>query len=92
MIHLFARLPAERQIRTKVTLNCIRLCKEWQMWVSKSRSLRKVFVSIKGTYYQAEILGEKVTWYESSYECDVVGLFPTSSVSPSPRTSITELC
>ena len=62
MIHLFARLPAERQIRTKVTLNCIRLCKEWQMWVSKSRSLRKVFVSIKGTYYQAEILGEKVTW------------------------------
>lgn len=62
------------------------------MWVSKSRSLRKVFVSIKGTYYQAEILGEKVTWYESSYECDVVGLFLTSSVSLSPRTSITELC
>ena len=28
----------------------------------KSHSLQKVFVSIKGIYYQAEILGQKITY------------------------------
>lgn len=31
-------------------------------YVIASQSLRKVFVSIKGYYYQAEIMGEKVNW------------------------------
>jgi pescadillo len=30
--------------------------------VARSRALRKVFVSVKGVYYQAEIMGEVVTW------------------------------
>ena len=31
-------------------------------YVIESKSLRKVFVSIKGYYYQAEIMGQTVTW------------------------------
>ena len=32
------------------------------MYVIKSKSLRKTFISIKGIYYQAEVMGEKITW------------------------------
>ncbi|KAK8803499.1 hypothetical protein WA158_001193 [Blastocystis sp. Blastoise] len=62
MVHLFARLPAQGKIRTNVTYNSLRLSKEWQLWVTKTKCLRKVFISIKGIYYQAEYMGEKITW------------------------------
>ena len=32
---------------------CMRLATEFQAYVARTRSLRKVFVSIKGFYYQA---------------------------------------
>lgn len=41
---------------------CRRLSVEFLNYVVASRSLRKVFLSIKGIYYQAEILGQTVTW------------------------------
>jgi pescadillo protein len=62
MVHLFALLPAKNRIRSQRTLTCQRLVREWSYYVIQSRSLRKAFISIKGIYYQAEILGEKVTW------------------------------
>jgi pescadillo protein len=31
-------------------------------YVIISKSLRKCFISIKGYYFQAEIMGQKVTW------------------------------
>jgi pescadillo protein len=62
MIHLFAALPASGRITAEHTHNCAKLSREWQYYVSKSKSLRKVFVSVKGVYFQAEILGETVTW------------------------------
>jgi pescadillo len=34
----------------------------WQYYVAKTRALRKVFVSVKGVYYQAEVMGEVITW------------------------------
>ena len=61
-VHLFALLPAKNSIRAKKTMICQRLVREWNMYVIKSRSLRKCFISIKGIYYQAEIMGEKITW------------------------------
>jgi pescadillo protein len=35
---------------------------EFNAYVVRTNALRKVFVSIKGFYYQAEILGQSVTW------------------------------
>ncbi len=62
MIHLFAALPSVGRITAERTSACARLAREWQYFVSKSRSLRKVFVSVKGIYYQAEIMGETINW------------------------------
>ena len=62
MIHLFALLPSKNSIRAKKVATCQRLVREWNMYVIKSRCLRKCFISIKGIYYQAEIMGEKITW------------------------------
>lgn len=39
------------------TETCKRLVKEWSFYVSKAKCLSKVFVSIKGVYFQAEVGG-----------------------------------
>eukprot|EP00455_Lapot_gusevi_P019551 TRINITY_DN2088_c0_g2_i2.p1 TRINITY_DN2088_c0_g2~~TRINITY_DN2088_c0_g2_i2.p1 ORF type:complete len:663 (+),score=194.06 TRINITY_DN2088_c0_g2_i2:80-2068(+) len=64
MIHLFAVLPAKttKGHKSERAESCLRLCREFQNWVVHNNALRKVFVSIKGYYYQAEIQGQKVTW------------------------------
>ena len=31
-------------------------------YVMASKSLKKVFISIKGIYYQAEIMNQTITW------------------------------
>ena len=41
---------------------CKRLAREFQQYVMRTRRLRKVFVSIKGIYYRAEIATLPVTW------------------------------
>lgn len=64
MIHLFAALPSVGRITAEKTNNCSKLAREWQYFVSKSRSLRKVFISVKGVYCQAELLGEQITWLQ----------------------------
>ena len=45
-----------------VIANCAKLAAEWQLYVMRTRSLRKVFLSIKGIYFQASVKGETVTW------------------------------
>ncbi|ONH89774.1 hypothetical protein PRUPE_8G015700 [Prunus persica] len=63
MVHLFAALPAiEGRIEVKRIHNCRRLAHEWQAYISRTHRLRKVFVSVKGIYYQAEVKGQEVTW------------------------------
>lgn len=39
-----------------------KLTVEFTHYIINSKSLRKVFISIKGYYYQAEIMGQTVTW------------------------------
>ncbi|KAJ3133442.1 mRNA-binding ribosome synthesis protein nop7 [Geranomyces variabilis] len=62
MIFLFATLPATDKIKSEHVRTCQRLCAEFQHYIMISRSLRKVFLSIKGIYYQAEIKGQSITW------------------------------
>ncbi|ERM98465.1 pescadillo homolog isoform X1 [Amborella trichopoda] len=64
MIHLFAALPAVESERINVNRihNCRRLSHEWQAYISRTHSLRKTFISVKGIYYQAEVQGQKITW------------------------------
>lgn len=47
--------PQMRRRTSKHTETCKRLVKEWSFYVSKAKCLSKVFVSIKGVYFQAEV-------------------------------------
>lgn len=63
MLALFARLPrTSNRHQAHVSRQCERLLREWEAYVMATNSLRKVFISIKGIYYQASIMGQTVTW------------------------------
>ncbi|KMZ70148.1 putative Pescadillo [Zostera marina] len=62
MIHLFAAMPAVGRIDVKRIHNCKRLSHEWQAFISRTHSLRKTFISVKGIFYQAEVQGQTITW------------------------------
>lgn len=64
IVALFANLPAEKRIGISPhrIANCQRLLREFCNWVVQTNSLRRVFVSIKGYYFQARICNMNVTW------------------------------
>ncbi|GFE54666.1 pescadillo N-terminus family protein [Babesia ovis] len=59
-----AALPADgkKGINPKVAAECHQHLQHFLKYVSETRCLKKTFISIKGFYFQAEILGETVTW------------------------------
>ncbi|KAJ7169574.1 Pescadillo N-terminus-domain-containing protein [Mycena filopes] len=62
MVFLFASLPSNARLPPSLIENCSRLAAEWQLYVMHTRALRKTFLSIKGIYYQAEVMDQTVTW------------------------------
>uniref|UniRef100_A0A914DNS5 Pescadillo homolog n=1 Tax=Acrobeloides nanus TaxID=290746 RepID=A0A914DNS5_9BILA len=62
LLFAFAALPRTKAVKGNVVADCRRLTTEFMHYVIESHSLTKTFVSIKGIYYQAEIMGEKITW------------------------------
>ncbi|XP_053558186.1 pescadillo homolog [Bombina bombina] len=62
MCFLFSTFPRTGKCHVQTIQLCRRLSVEFLNYVIASRSLRKIFLSIKGIYYQAEILGQTVTW------------------------------
>ncbi|KZT06875.1 uncharacterized protein LAESUDRAFT_759045 [Laetiporus sulphureus 93-53] len=62
MIFLFASLPSDGRVAPSLIENCSRLASEWQLYVMHTQALRKTFLSIKGVYYQAEVMDQTVTW------------------------------
>eukprot|EP00921_Rhytidocystis_pertsovi_P003473 GHVQ01006015.1.p1 GENE.GHVQ01006015.1~~GHVQ01006015.1.p1 ORF type:complete len:653 (-),score=73.14 GHVQ01006015.1:2830-4788(-) len=61
---LFAALPADdyREIPAEVVKQSCELIDHFHLYVATTHSLRKVFVSIKGYYFQAAVCGVNVTW------------------------------
>lgn len=62
LLFLFAQMPSDRLKEPRIITQCQKLCNEFLNYVIESRALRKVFVSIKGIYYQADVAGQTVTW------------------------------
>lgn len=62
MIFLFSNLPATDRVSARVIRDAQAISNQWMAYVAKERLLRKVFISIKGVYYQADIRGEEVRW------------------------------
>lgn len=66
---LFSTFPSLPHIPRDQSLLCRRLTIEFLHAVIAMRALRKVFVSIKGYYYQAEIKGQTITWIVPHHFC-----------------------
>lgn len=62
MLFLFAMIPASNHVSSKVVRDADRLCHQWMAYVAREKLLRKVFVSIKGVYYQAVVRGQEIRW------------------------------
>lgn len=62
MLFLFANLPATDKVSHRVTRDAEKLTNQWLAYIAKEKLLSKVFVSIKGVYYQAKVRGQEVTW------------------------------
>uniref|UniRef100_A0AAQ5Z4F2 Pescadillo homolog n=1 Tax=Amphiprion ocellaris TaxID=80972 RepID=A0AAQ5Z4F2_AMPOC len=71
MCFLFSTFARTGKCHVQTIQLCRRLSVEWMNYVIASRSLRKVFISIKGIYYQAEAMGQLITWlvpYQFSHD------------------------
>ncbi|EJT52329.1 hypothetical protein A1Q1_04540 [Trichosporon asahii var. asahii CBS 2479] len=74
LVHLFSTLPTnpipgKTLVPTEVITECSRLINEWKVWAIRTHSLRKVFLGIKGVYYECEVPGHggdlvNVRWLE----------------------------
>lgn len=62
MLFLFANMPATDKVSHRVTKEAEKLTNQWMAYVAKERLIKKVFVSIKGVYYQANVKGQEVRW------------------------------
>lgn len=57
----YSTLPRETRVPANLISLCRRLTVEFMHYVVAAKALRKVFISIKGIYYQVEIKGQTVT-------------------------------
>ncbi|XP_064461304.1 pescadillo homolog [Ornithodoros turicata] len=62
MCFLFSTFPHGKVVKPSLVGLCRRVTVEFLHYVLETRALRKVFISIKGFYYQAEVMGQPVTW------------------------------
>ncbi|XP_075915895.1 pescadillo homolog [Petromyzon marinus] len=76
MCCLFSSFPRSGRCHVDSVQLCRRLSLEFHGYVVQARALRKVFLSIKGIYFQAEVQGQTVTWvmpypYSHNHPTDV---------------------
>ncbi|XP_077377170.1 pescadillo [Festucalex cinctus] len=71
MCFLFSTFARTGKCHVQTIQLCRRLTVEWMNYVIASRAIRKVFISIKGIYYQVEVMGQLITWlvpYQFSHD------------------------
>ncbi|CAG9783885.1 unnamed protein product [Diatraea saccharalis] len=59
---LFSTFPSLKRVPRNQSLLCRRLTVEFMHAIIAAKALRKVFISVKGYYYQAELEGQTITW------------------------------
>lgn len=66
LVNTFSQLPAHRTFKVPpvVAREAEKMKIYFNNYVIKSHSLKKVFLSIKGIYFECEIQGNKVLWLE----------------------------
>jgi len=62
LVHLFAALPSEGRIKTKITNKAKSLAAAWGAYSTTTSSITKSFISVKGVYMEASILGSTIRW------------------------------
>lgn len=62
MLFLFANMPSTDRVSSRITKEAEALTNQWLAYVAKERLIKKVFVSIKGVYYEANVKGQEVRW------------------------------
>lgn len=62
MCSLYSQFPKSSGLPLELVELSRKLMLEFMLYVIETRALRKVFVSIKGYYFQAEIKGQLITW------------------------------
>lgn len=67
LLFLFSTFPSLKLIPRSQSILCRRLTIEFLHAIIAGKCLRKVFISIKGYYFQADIKGQKVTWIVPHY-------------------------
>uniref|UniRef100_A0A8C0DBZ4 Pescadillo homolog n=1 Tax=Balaenoptera musculus TaxID=9771 RepID=A0A8C0DBZ4_BALMU len=96
MCFLFSTFPRTGKCHVHTIQLCHRLAVEFMHYVIAARALRKVFLSIKGIYYQAEVLGQPIVWitpYTFSHDHPLYGTGiwhwpPGQSLGPLSRASL----
>nr|CAG4650126.1 EOG090X05E6 [Sida crystallina] len=71
----YAILPRSTKVPTSLISLCRRLTIEFMHYVIAAKALRKVFISVKGIYFQVEIKGQTITWLMNHQR----GFQPTSA-------------
>ncbi|WWC69278.1 uncharacterized protein I206_103216 [Kwoniella pini CBS 10737] len=74
LVHLFSTLPTnpipgKTLVPSSIIAECSRLISEWKVWAIRTHSLRKIFLGVKGVYYECDVPGQggetvKVRWLE----------------------------
>ncbi|XP_055712967.1 pescadillo homolog [Phlebotomus papatasi] len=67
LLFLFSTFPSLKYVPRSQSNLCRRLTVEFMHAVIASKALQKVFISIKGYYFQANIKGQLVTWIIPHY-------------------------
>lgn len=62
MLFLFANMPSTKGVSHRVVKDAQTLTNQWLAYCAKERLIKKVFVSIKGVYYQAVVKGQEIRW------------------------------